>query len=422
VVAFTTKAMHVKASRQVITLGSVCLIVASLAAGQEWNEYTLATAYRYQLIQQYSTVEGTPANVIGQSVFNDLTRALPASYQAKPYELMILADPSVNACSIGAGKVFVNFGLVSLLGENRGLWAAVLGHELSHDLLQHTYRNYLLIMSEQRTQAALAQAQAQTSSTTAVIMLALGQVGSQWLGLKVLRDEENQADSAGMLIMARAGYHPDFALKLNRILSQNTGDASRFQAFFQNHPRMATRALRELKEYDQADQEFRQLWPDASQSPGGLPPPVAIIKSVSTSRDKPSKTLLLSAEIEAHNVEPSALMVFATFQDHGSLVHSESKENSLNGLLVGFGSLEGEGAKHPDYDPYAELGAANEGKAARPERISGSKVYTWKIKVPNSALSGGHRKLKSSVAVGFNEAGDSVVLDLSSLTDVEFPK
>jgi Zn-dependent protease with chaperone function len=364
-----------------------------LAACQELNEYTLANEYRDRLDQEYGLVEGTPANIIGQSVFYDLIRALPASSEAKPFELRILADSSVNASSIGAGKVFVTLGLASLLGENRGLWAAVLGHELSHDLLQHTFRNYLLILRGQQTRLALAQAQAQTSSTTAVIILALGQLGSQWLDLKVLREEENQADSAGMLIMARAGYHPDFALALNRILSQNTGDVSKLQAFFQNHPRMATRALRELKEYDQADQEFRQLWPDASQSPGRLPPPVAIIKSVRTSQDKPSKMLLISAEIEAHNVEASGLTVFATFQDHGGYVHSESKGNSLNGLLVGIGNLEGQGT-----------------------------VYTWNAAVPTSALSGGHRKLKTFVAVGSNDSGDTKVLDLSPSADVEFPK
>ena len=83
-----------KASRQAVWLASLCLFLASVAAGgQGIDEYTLEAAYRGYLRQQVGTVEGTQANFIGQSVFSDLTRALSVSYGAKPYELSILADP-----------------------------------------------------------------------------------------------------------------------------------------------------------------------------------------------------------------------------------------------------------------------------------------------------------------------------------------
>jgi hypothetical protein len=286
--------------------------------------------------------------------------------------------------------------LVPLLGETRGLWAALLGHELSHDLLRHSYRDYILLLNEQQTQAALQQAQAQSSSATQDILLGLAEISNHLLDLKVLREHENEADRTGMVIMAEAGYHPDFALELNRLLIQNTGDVSKFQGLFQDHPRFATRELRELKEYDQAEAEFRRLWPDASSSLGGVPPPIAIVKSVRSSQDKPSKALLLTAEIEAHNVEPSALIVFATFDDHGHRVQSLSKGNSLSGSLVGFGTLE----------------------------ETGPRVFTWKARAPTSATSRDHRKLKAVLAIGFDNAGrsETTILDYSSPTDVEFPK
>jgi len=254
---------------------------------QQFDESTLAAYSQTYFVGHYGTVEGTDSNVIGQSVFGDLTRGLAASYGFKPYELTILADPSPNARSVGGGKVFVNAGLVPILGGSRGLWAAVLAHELSHDLLQHAYRNYLTIV---QTQAALQQAQAEARSTRQAVILALAQTGNRLLDLKVQRDQEIQADRAGMILMARAGYHPAFALELNQRLTQNLGDSTKFQAFFSDHPKMATRALRELAQYDQAEAEFSRLWPDASQSPGGVATPVATTSSFDASQDKAGLT------------------------------------------------------------------------------------------------------------------------------------
>src|SRR5438128_1663116 len=145
---------------------------------QMFDEYTLATASRNQKLQKFGTVEGTEANVIGESVFDDLARSLSGLYGAKPYELTLVADPAINAESAGAGKVFVDAGLLPIL-SSRGLWAAALGHELSHDLLGHQYQTYLFLMRQQETQAALAEAQGRAASTTAAILLALAQTGNQ---------------------------------------------------------------------------------------------------------------------------------------------------------------------------------------------------------------------------------------------------
>jgi predicted Zn-dependent protease len=41
-------------------------------------------------------------------------------------------DHSVNAWSLPDGEVIVDRGLATLLGSNRGLWAALLSHEIAH--------------------------------------------------------------------------------------------------------------------------------------------------------------------------------------------------------------------------------------------------------------------------------------------------
>ncbi len=41
------------------------------------------------------------------------------------------------------GKIYVTSGIAKLLKEDRGVWAAVLGHEIGHTLGQHHYKTYL---------------------------------------------------------------------------------------------------------------------------------------------------------------------------------------------------------------------------------------------------------------------------------------
>src|ERR1051326_6479650 len=102
-----------------------------------------------------------------------------------------------------------------------------------------------------------------------------------------------------MIVISRAGYDPDFALVLNRVLARTSPIDGRFETLFNDHPRWSTRVLRELKEYDQAEAIFTERWPDAATSPGGTAPPVVIIKSVSSSQDKQTRALLIPAHTAA---------------------------------------------------------------------------------------------------------------------------
>ena len=49
---------------------------------------------------------------------------------------------------------------------------------------------------------------------------------------KMERNQEDEADQLGMLIAAEAGYHPDYAIFAARTMRSETGDASKFMAFF----------------------------------------------------------------------------------------------------------------------------------------------------------------------------------------------
>lgn len=92
-----------------------------------------------------------------------------------------------------------------------------------------------------------------------------------------MRDQEHDADTQGMLLMARSGYHPDFVFALHHVLLTRTGEQSKFSAFFSDHPRWETRDQRSEKAYGDALAEFERTWPDTETSPGGRPPVVAFV-------------------------------------------------------------------------------------------------------------------------------------------------
>jgi hypothetical protein len=84
---------------------------------------------------------------------------------------------------------------------------------------------------------------------------------------------ESYADVDGLMLMARAGYHPDFMFALHHLLraravenSLSTSDAL--------HPEWASREERLRAVYAAAGHEYERLWPEMSDSPGGIPPVV----------------------------------------------------------------------------------------------------------------------------------------------------
>jgi hypothetical protein len=125
---------------------------------------------------------------------------------------------------------------------------------------------------------------------------------------KMEREEENEADTTGMLIMARAGYHPDYVFSLHHLLRMKTGEQSKFSAFFSDHPRWETRDQRSEKAFQDAVNEFNQHWPDANTSPGGPAPLVAFLDKPSSLENKHSRTADISIPLHCHNASDPVLI------------------------------------------------------------------------------------------------------------------
>ena len=216
------------------------------------DEITRGLTQRQSVLSSYALITGTPAANLAQGVLANL-RATTVFKGAPnlPYGIEVIQRTDPNVFHTMGGHVFVTSGLAELLGNDAGLWAAVESHEIAHNIYRHGYRTYLRGLELQRQSAT---------------------ADGKLLIEKLERDDEKEADKLGLLMMVEAGYHPDFAINLFRILKVRVGEESKLGKLFSDHPGFITGQEHILELYPEAVARFQSLWPDAAKSPGGPPP------------------------------------------------------------------------------------------------------------------------------------------------------
>jgi len=263
-----------------------CLCILS-AAGQSLDPSTnapeipsnfkldveTAARLRPQLLGQSVAAAGHYAT--GRVVFERLIAQVPASAGIRlAWELRIVDDDHLNAYSSPDGTVYVETGLARLAGSSTGLWAAILSHEIAHVVRRDWGRRYLYQKSLENGRSAnivlgdpaLPSASWSDSEKASADMA------------RFCRRLEVEADREGLMLMARAGYHPDFVPALHHLLHAQGPDAPAV-SLYAMHPCWEERDRELSRAYTDAAIELGRRWPEWYASPGGNPPVVVFAEA-----------------------------------------------------------------------------------------------------------------------------------------------
>ena len=186
---------------------------------------------------------------VGSRIANAITKyytqqGLADQLSGYKWEFNLVESPEVNAWCMPGGKVVVYTGLLKMTQNEAGL-AIVLGHEISHAVLQHG--------RERMSQALLAQGigiggdlftsgNAQVNNIFNAIYAPTAQVG---VLLPNSRNQELEADHYGLIFAAMAGYNPQEAIGLwERMAALNSGNQT--PEILSDHP-VDSKRIRKLK-------------------------------------------------------------------------------------------------------------------------------------------------------------------------------
>jgi predicted Zn-dependent protease len=147
------------------------------------------------------------------------------------WQFNVQKTQELNAYCMPGGRIMVYSGLIESLKTTDDELAAVIGHEIAHALREHTRERVSRAYAQQLVLSGAA-AVAGVGEGTASIANMVAEVTFQ---LPFGRDQESEADTIGLELMARAGYDPRAAVNLWTKMSAAAGPGGTPE-FLSTHP------------------------------------------------------------------------------------------------------------------------------------------------------------------------------------------
>ena len=155
--------------------------------------------------------------------------------RAWDWEVNVQTSKELNAYCMPGGKIMVYTGLINKLELTDAELSAVLGHEISHALREHSRERMSRAYAQQL--ALLGVATVAGAGDTAVNLANM--VATVTFQLPHSREQESEADIMGLELMARAGYDPNAAVELWEKMSNASSGGP--PEFLSTHPSGSTR-------------------------------------------------------------------------------------------------------------------------------------------------------------------------------------
>ncbi len=148
------------------------------------------------------------------------------------YQFTAVEDKTINALALHGGYIFITRGMLEKLDSEAQL-ASILAHEVVHVVARHSSE----AMSREIGISILLAAVATEGPPEGVMIAA--DLARQIIGLRYSRDDEKEADLAGLDYMVWAGYNPYAMVETMQMLQSQPGP--RPPEFFSTHPNPANR-------------------------------------------------------------------------------------------------------------------------------------------------------------------------------------
>ena len=143
------------------------------------------------------------------------------------YHYVAVNDKSINASALPGGYIFITKGMLEKLQTEAQL-AAILAHETAHVVARDTSN---AISNQIGLSLLLAAAAAGQSSGAA---MTAAELSRRIIGLRYSRQDEREADIAGLDYMVVAGYNPYGIIETMQMLEEQ--EKERVVEFLSSHP------------------------------------------------------------------------------------------------------------------------------------------------------------------------------------------
>lgn len=172
---------------------------------------------------------------LGESIARKTSRA------DLDWHFYVVNTRQVNAFALPGGFVYVNRGLIETTDHLDEL-TGTLGHEIGHVVERHSVKQ---MEKAQKANAGVAVVCTLTNICQSGLAQAAVQVGGTALFARYSRADELQADSEGVVNVARAGYDPQGIPDLFEVLlKEREYQPTKVEGWFADHPLEETRINR----------------------------------------------------------------------------------------------------------------------------------------------------------------------------------
>jgi predicted Zn-dependent protease len=145
--------------------------------------------------------------------------------------------PNASAKGLGSNRITINFGMISMIGDNQAEWAALIGHEVAHLKLEHSKAGL-----KRKVPLELARGLINEKVENRTLSTLLG-LTTQAIDSHYSQKQENDSDYLGAIWAVEAGYSAWGAAGLHsKLLAIKPGN--NYPEFLRSHPSSEKRVER----------------------------------------------------------------------------------------------------------------------------------------------------------------------------------